>query len=481
MPGAISKGRIAMASLDVAHGAVITDGAIAARSARTAQAADIAARLERLPLTSYQRGIFGIIATAWFFDAVDLAALTFVLGSIRQTFQLSTAEAGLLSSMSFLGMFLGAASAGVLADRFGRTRVFQVSMIFWGLGSLFCGLSTTVTLLGASRLLLGFGMGMEFPVAQSMVSEMMPATNRGRYIALLEGFWPLGFIASGLLSYVVLSVADWHWVFILQAIPALFVLVIRRYVPESPRWLASHGQSDRAEATIREIEQKVSARLGGKSLPPVVRQPMADASEGGGIGALFTGIYAKRTAMLWALWFFALLGFYGLTTWLGALLQAKGFPVTKSVFYTIMISLAGIPGFLVSAWLVEAWGRKGTLALNLLAGAASCYFYGSATDQTQLIIAGLCMQFFLFGMWSALYAYTPELYPTRIRATGTGFASAIGRVGSLIGPYVIGIILPSAGQAGVFALGAGAFVLAALAVLVLGEETRGRTLESISH
>jgi MFS transporter, putative metabolite:H+ symporter len=259
------------------------------------------------------------------------------------------------------------------------------------------------------------------------------------------------------------------------------VLVIRRYVPESPRWLASHGQSDRAEATIREIEQKVSARLNGQSLPPVVRQPMADASEGGGIGALFTGIYAKRTTMLWALWFFALLGFYGLTTWLGALLQAKGFPVTKSVFYTIMISLAGIPGFLCSAWLVEAWGRKATLALNLLAGAASCYFYGSATDQTQLIISGLCMQFFLFGMWSALYAYTPELYPTRIRATGTGFASAIGRVGSLIGPYVIGIILPTAGQAGVFALGAGAFTLAALAVLILGEETKGRTLESISH
>jgi MFS transporter, putative metabolite:H+ symporter len=471
-----------MASLDVAHGAAITDGTIAQRSARTAQVADIAARLERLPQTSYQRGIFGIIATAWFFDSMDLAALTFVLGSIRQTFQLSTAEAGLLSSMSFLGMFLGAASAGLLADRFGRTRVFQVSMIFWGLGSLFCGLSTTVTLLGASRLLLGFGMGMEFPVAQSIVSEMMPAANRGRYIALLEGFWPLGFIVSGLLSYVVLSAADWHWVFILQAIPALFVLVIRRYVPESPRWLASNGQSDRAEATIREIEQKVSARIGGQPLPPVVRQPMADAREGGGgIGALFTGIYARRTTMLWALWFFALLGFYGLTTWLGALLQAKGFPVTKSVFYTIMISLAGIPGFLCSAWLVEAWGRKGTLALNLLAGAASCYFYGSATDQTQLIVAGLCMQFFLFGMWSALYAYTPELYPTRIRATGTGFASAIGRLGSLIGPYVIGIILPSAGQAGVFALGAGAFTLAALAVLVLGEETKGRTLESISH
>ncbi len=470
-----------MTSLDAARG-LAAETSFAERRAQAIQVADIAARLERLPLTSYQRGIFGIIATAWFFDSMDLAALTFVLGSIRQTFQLSTAEAGLLSSMSFLGMFLGAASAGLLADRFGRARVFQVSMIFWGLGSLFCGLSSTVTMFGASRLLLGFGMGMEFPVAQSMVSEIMPAANRGRYIALLEGFWPIGFIVSGLLSYWVLSVADWHWVFILQAIPALFVLVIRRYVPESPRWLASHGLSERADATIREIERKVSERLDDKALPPVPPQQAAAISDGGGgIASLFTGIYARRTTMLWALWFFALLGFYGLTTWLGALLQAKGFPVTKSVFYTILISLAGIPGFLFSAWLVEAWGRKATLILNLLAGAAACYVYGSAADQTQLIVAGLCMQFFLFGMWSALYAYTPELYPTRIRATGTGFASAIGRVGSLIGPYVIGIILPTAGQAGVFALGAGAFVIAALAVLILGEETRGRTLESISH
>ncbi|WP_420970487.1 MFS transporter [Bradyrhizobium sp. B120] len=466
---------------DVSASAASRAPAAVARTAQAQQVADIAARLERLPLTSYQRWIFGIIATAWFFDSMDLAALTFVLGSIRQTFGLSTAETGLLSSMSFLGMFIGAASAGLLADRFGRARVFQVSMIFWGLGSLCCGLSTTATALGASRLLLGFGMGMEFPVAQSMVSEIMPARNRGRYIAFLEGFWPLGFIASGLLTYFVLQVADWRWVFILQAIPAVFVLVVRRYVPESPRWLASHGYSERAEATVRDIESRVRDRLGSKELPPVVRQAAAPASEVTGLRTLFSGIYAKRTTMLWTLWFFALLGFYGLTTWLGALLQAKGFPITKSVFYTILISLAGIPGFLVSAWLVESWGRKATLVMNLLCGAIACHFYGSAADQTQLIIAGLCMQFFLFGMWSALYAYTPELYPTHVRATGTGFASAVGRIGSLIGPYVIGVILPAAGQSGVFALGAGAFVVAALAVLVLGEETRGRTLESISH
>lgn len=451
-----------------------------ASNADPAQVTAIAARLERLPLTSYQRGIFAIIATAWFFDSMDLGALTFVLGPIRQSFGLSTAEAGLLSSMSFLGMFIGAGSAGLLADRFGRTRVFQVSMIFWGLGSILCGLATTVPTLAAARVLLGFGMGMEFPVAQSMVSEIIPARQRGRYIALLEGFWPLGFIASGLLAFAVLSVADWHWVFILQGIPAIFVLVVRRYVPESPRWLASHGDVVKAERVMSEIEAKVSARLGGAPLPAPSPERI-ELRPQKGLATLFAAGYARRTAMLWCLWFFALLGFYGLTTWLGALLQAKGFPVTKSVYYTILISLAGIPGFLTAAWLIEALGRKLTLVGALLGAAISAYFYGGAIDQTQLIAAGLCMQFCAFGMWSALYAYTPELYPTHVRATGTGFASAVGRIGSLIGPSLIGFILPVAGQSGVFALGAGAFALAALAVLVLGEETRGRTLESISH
>ena len=292
-----------MTALDASHDA----GAIApstARAAEAAQAANIAARLERLPLTSYQKAIFAIIATAWFFDSMDLGALTFVLGSIKQTFQLTTAEAGLLSSMSFFGMFIGAAVSGVMADKFGRSRVFQISMIFWGLGSLFAGLSTTATMLGASRLLLGFGMGMEFPVAQSMVSEIMPAEKRGRYIAFLEGFWPIGFIASGLLIYFVLQVSDWHTVFILQAIPALFVLVIRRYVPESPRWLAAHGHSERAEQVMQGIETKVRERLNGKPLPPVVPQAVVLSSGKATIGTLFSGIYARRTTMLWGLWFF---------------------------------------------------------------------------------------------------------------------------------------------------------------------------------
>src|SRR6202000_1160019 len=250
--------------------------------------------------TSYQRGLFAI---TWFFDSMDLGALTFVLGPIKQSFGLSTSETGLLSSMSFLGMFLGAASAGLLADRFGRTRVFQVSMIFWGLGSILCGLAPSVETLAAARVLLGFGMGMEFPVAQSMVSELIPAKQRGRCIALLEGFWPLGFIAAGLLSFAVLSFADWRWVFILQGIPAIFVLSARRYVPKPPRWLASHGDAAGAERVMSEIEAKVSQRLNGAPLPAPSPEKI-ETRTSQGLSTLFSAGYGKRPVMLGCLWFF---------------------------------------------------------------------------------------------------------------------------------------------------------------------------------
>ncbi|WP_454825198.1 MFS transporter [Paraburkholderia xenovorans] len=448
----------------------------------------VAARLERLPLTNYQKVIFTVIATAWLFDSMDLGIMTFVLGSIRSEFGLSATQAGLLASSSFLGMLIGAAVAGVLADRFGRKPVFQVSMIFWGAGSLLCAFSPNVGWLMVFRVLLGFGMGMEFPVGLSIVSEILPAKNRGRYLAILEGFWPIGFVAAGIGTYFLLPMIGWRGIFIALAVPAVFVFVIRRCVPESPRWLESAGRVVAADSVVAGIEARVKKCLHGRELPPVA--PLSShssvvAPRAARFAQLWTDGYARRTAMTWALWFFALLGYYGLTTWLSALLQSAGYEATKSVFYTIIISLAGIPGFMFSAWLLESWGRKPTCAVTLLGSAAFAYLYGQAAAThaplAELIGAGLCMQFFFFGMWSVLYAYTPELYPTRIRATGSGFASSIGRLGSLLGPSIVGVVLPYTGQAGVFTLGAVSFVIAAIVVLIFGVETKGQALEVLSH
>jgi putative MFS transporter len=275
-------------------------------------------------------------------------------------------------------------------------------------------------------------------------------------------------------------------VFVALGVPAVLVMIVRRYVPESPRWLEERGRHEDADRVMSKFEDKVRTAQGHSELPEpeLLATALTERKSSSSFGELWSGQYRSRTLMLWGLWFFALLGYYGLTTWLGALLQQAGYAATKSVFYTVLMSLAGIPGFITSAYLLERWGRKATLVLMLLGSAVSAFLYGGTAaqmgSQTQLIAFGLCMQFFMFGMWSVLYAYTPELYPTRCRATGSGFASSIGRLGSLIGPFIVGVVLPVTGQTGVFSLGAACFVVASLIVLIFGVETKGKKLEEVS-
>ncbi|WP_175719514.1 MFS transporter [Burkholderia anthina] len=445
--------------------------------------ANAASRLERLPVCGYHRMLFLVIALAFFFDNVDLATMTFVLGSIKNEFGLSSAEAGMLGSASFAGMAVGALCSGAAADRFGRKPVFQVSMIVWGIGSLLCASATNATSLGIFRLVLGIGMGMELPLAQTLLSEFIPARSRGRYLAMMDGNWPLAFISAGLLSYFVLDAYGWRTLFLIEAIPAIFLFVVRRYVPESPRWLESRGRYLEAGEIVDRIERSVMSRLGLPALPEAL--PMvAEVRNEQGIRVLWSRGYRQRTLTIGSLWLFALLGFYGLNTWLGALLQQSGLAVTRSVLFTIYISLGGVPGFLWAAWAVERWGRKTTCVITLVGAAVMIFAFGRIShvglQQSVLVAVGALMQFFAFGMWAVLYTYTPELYPSRARASGCGFASFAGRIGALAGPTIVGLILPAWKYDGVFVFGAACFVVAALVVMFFGIETRGSTLEEVS-
>jgi putative MFS transporter len=450
----------------------------------TPEPANVSARLDRLPVTSYQRKIFVVIAFAWLFDSVDLGMMTFLLAPVREHFSLDAASAGFVASFSFIGMFIGAAVSGMLGDRFGRKIVFQYSILIWAIGSLLCAMSVTVTMFVILRFIIGFGMGAEFPIAQSMVSELIPSKNRGRYLALLEGFWPLGFICAGLLAYLILPIGGWRWVLVAQGIPGLYVIWLRRKLPESPRWYEVKGRHREADAVVSEFERQVE-RLTGQPLPPIdVSQQSVMAERMTFVDSfrqLWSSAFAKRTLMVWLLWFFYLFGYYGITTWVSALMIEKSFSITSSTLYTILISLAAIPGFALASILIEKWGRKPTLVLYIIGASVTAFFYGSTNELVTMILWGLGMQFFLFGVWSCLYAYTPELYPTRMRATGCGFASAIGRIGSLLAPSIAGYFVGMNMGVNVYSLGIGAFVIAVLAVMLLGPETKGRTLEEISQ
>ncbi len=446
-------------------------------------ASAIAARLERLPMSGYQRRVFAVIASAWLVDQIDVALLTFLLGSIVAEFGLSPAEAGQLAAMTFAGQLVGNILAGTASDRFGRKAVFQVTMIVWGLASLAAAAAWSLPVLMACRFLIGVGVGGEAPVAQAMVSEIVPAQVRGKYIAIMEGFWAVGYVLSGTISFFLLPYLGWRAVFVVVGLLSLVVLAVRRSMPESPRWLAERSRHAEAEAVMAGMEAAVE-RATGRPLPPaapaVAPAPEARAT-GNPIATLFAPAYRRRTAMAFGLWFFALIGFFGLNSWIAVLLKEKGFSIIGSVGFVTLINIGGIPGFATAAVLLERLGRKPTTALFLLCAAATAWLYGSATGETGLFVSGFVMQFFMFGMWSCLYAYTPELYPTRARATGAGFASAFGRIGAILGPMIVPVLVRDYGSQAAFQVGAGGFVIAALLVLTLGIETRGRVLEAVSR
>ncbi|TAL78777.1 MAG: MFS transporter [Beijerinckiaceae bacterium] len=447
----------------------------------SAATVNVPGRLERLPMTSFQRKAFAVVATAWLADQVDVALLVFLVGSIAAEFHLTAVQIGLLSSMTFLGQLVGNLLAGYASDRFGRRVIFQVTMMVWGLGSFLAAGATGLVSLMIFRFIIGVGVGGEAPVAQAILSEIIPAKQRGFYIAFMEGFWAVGFVISGALSYTLLPYFGWRAVFVAVGILSLILFWVRRHLFESPRWLADRGRFDEADAVLQKIEREVGKRY-GKPLPaphPYVQETRI--STRNPLAVIFSRTYLGTTMMTAGLWFFALLGFYGLTSWLAVILHHHGFSISKSVGFVTLITIGGIPGFYVAGVLLEKIGRKPTTALFLILSAAFAYVYGHSVSTNALFISGFVMQFFMFGMWCCLYAYTPELFPTRARSMGAGVASAFGRVGAIIGPIVVGFVIQAIGQTGVFSLGAVSFALAALLVLIFGIETRGKMLEEIAR
>jgi putative MFS transporter len=442
---------------------------------------NIAGRLERLPLSNYHRKLFLYHEIGWILGSIGLATTTFLLSPIGKEFSLSPKMTGLIGTMSFLGMFISAGLSGILGDKFGRKTMLLVGIALWGIGSFLLAWSPTLEIFYAARVLLGLGMGTHFPMTQSMLSEIIPSNYRGRYISLLEGGWPIAFLLGGILSYLVLQVAGWRTVFFIQGLGSFYFFWVRIGIPESPRWFETVGNMPQAKKVIEEMEHHVEKAT--DSPLPDIPPGKAATTEGGKFAflELWTKQYRLRTIMIWTLWFTALFGFYSLTTWMSALLVKAGFTVVKSAEYVILISLPGIPGYLSAAFLVDKLGRKPMVAGYMISAAVACYFYGNAANFTTLVIWGAIMQFFMFGMWSLLYTYSPELYPTRARATGCGFASSLGRLGALIGPFVVGAILETVGTSGVFSLGAAMFLLGAVTVLLIGPETRGKTLEEINR
>ena len=437
-------------------------------------------RLERIPVGKFHYELLIITGLGWMFDAMDTGIIAFVLPTLAKAWSLTTQEMGLIGSMGLVGMAVGAIFAGELADRFGRKRMFMATLVLYSVATGLCSVAWSFSSLLVFRFLVGFGLGGQLPVAVTLVTEYAPPAVRGRFIVLLESFWGVGWLLAALISYFVIPAFGWHAAFLLGALPALYVFHIFRWIPESVRYLLNKGRTAEAEAIVRRIEDSCGMSA------PVSAVSEAEAEEETAVvkssfRELLTPAFIKRTLMLWCLWFGIVYSYYGIFTWLPSLMVTHGFTQIKSFEYVMLMTVAQLPGYIAAAYCVERLGRKATLVGFLISCAVCAYFFGQGGSTAAVLAWGCGMSFFNLGAWGVVYSYTPELYPTSIRAMGSGWAAAIGRVGGILAPTLVGILLARQGDfSDIFLMFTGVMVGAALIVAVLGPETKGLRLDEIS-
>ena len=431
-----------------------------------------AARLDRLPFTREHRRLVVGSGLGWSLDAMDVGLISFVMASLaaQEQWGITPGELSWIGSIGFVGMALGATLGGLLADRFGRRQVFALTLLVFGIATGAAALSWSVGALLVFRFLIGLGLGAELPVASTLVSEYAPARIRGRVVVLLEAFWAVGWTLAALIGYVVVPRSDsgWRWALALGALPALYAVVVRRRLPESVRFLEARGRVDEAEAAVRRFERAADVDPVGSPVASPVPSP--------GPGTLWAAGARVRTAALWVVWFSINFSYYGAFIWLPTLLFTSGFDLVKSFGFTLVITLAQLPGYAAAAFLIETWGRRPTLAVFLLGSAAGAAMFAGADGDTAVLLTGMVLSFFNLGAWGALYAVTPEVYPTPLRATGAGAAAGFGRLASIAAPLCVPPLLDAGGSGLVFGTFAAFFVLGAVASRWLPER-RGEALD----
>jgi len=442
----------------------------------------VASRLDALPFTRSHLRILSGSGVGWALDAMDVGLISFVIAALVAEWSLTGEQASWIASAGFVGMAVGATLGGLLADRFGRRSVFAITLLVYGLATGASALVGGLVALLVLRVVVGLGLGAELPVASTYVSEFAPARMRGRLIVILEAFWAVGWTVAALIGFLVIPNVDggWRWAFALGAVPAAYALIVRWGLPESARWLDRQGRRSQAEAVVAVLE--TSPALGSSArhrVTPLAAAPAgaaAASSAGERLSALWSPEFSLRTACLWLVWFCVNFAYYGAFIWIPTLLVAQGYDLVRSFGFTLIITLAQLPGYAAAAWLIETWGRRTTLSVFLAGSAVSAVLFGVATGPGMIIGTGMALSFFNLGAWGALYAVTPEMYPTSLRGTGSGWAAGVGRIASIIAPLTVPVLVSWGGQPLAFVVLAAFFIVAASAAWGL-IEGRGVALD----
>ena len=441
---------------------------------------NVVARIERLPTSWWHVKTRIIVGVATFFDAFDALAIAAVLPALVPLWKISPPQIGILISAGYLGQLIGALFFGWIGERYGRLPAIIGATATFSLMSIGCALAWDFNSLVAFRTLQGIGLGGEVPVAAVYISELTKAHGRGRFVLLYELVFAVGIVAAGLLGLWIVPTLGWQWMFYIGALPAILALFMQSLIPESPRWLALRGRPAEAEAVVSMIERETQKSI-GRELPPP--QPVVSTlDKPASLADLFGPTYLRRTLVVWVIWFASYFVNYGLVIWLPTIYRTVyNLPLDVSLRYGLITQAVGFLGALTCALCIDYVGRRIWFATAFAGGCISIALLATIPNPTavQVVTYMTVAYFFITTINLGVYLYTPELYPTRVRALGVGTATAWLRFASMIGPNIVGVMI-AGGLQPVFLTFAAMAGFAAIITAILAIETKGRVLEEVS-
>ncbi|MEB3960220.1 MFS transporter [Streptomyces kunmingensis] len=428
-------------------------------------------RLDRLPIGRFHKLTLLAVSFAYFFEFADINSFATTAPKLIDLWGITVDQVAYVTSLSFVGMFIGSIAGGTVADRWGRKRALLLTTFFFAFFSFASVFSWDLVSLGVFRVLTSAGLSAMTVVAVVYVNEMYPAAVRGKYQAYAIVIGICGTPVTNLIASLVVPLSDWSWrlVYLWGSLGILLVL-FTRHLKESPRWLASRGDHAGADAVLREIEAQVAAEKGPlpEPAPPVEEVPVAKAP----LRLLLQKKYLYPTLLLTVLWVTQTIGFFGYSSWAPTLLAKEGFSVEKSVFYVALTTVGAPLGSYLASLVTDRFERKWSIAVFGTVIAVCGLLYGLTFNPVFIIVFGFLVNFFERGYTALAYAYSPELFDTAGRSLGTSVSYGLGRLSNAAGPLIVAALYNSSGYRSVFYFIAGTWMVGAVALALFGPRTR---------
>ena len=450
---------------------------------------DIGRRLDHLAVGPVHRKVVVAIGLGLFFEVYEIFLSSTIATALKTQYGLGGTALQLVMASSFLGMFIGAAAFGRIADRVGRRRAFLINLVWFSVWSVAAAVAPSPLLLVGARFMAGIGVGAEYPVADSYLSDVLPKAHRGRlaawaYTCSFLAVPALGFLSLAVSGHTLFGFDGWRILLMLGALGSLFVIVLRRGLPESPRWLAGVGRTEEAEAALRAFE----SGTGPETAHTVDEDAQDDASEpardpapsGSALARLRLSPYRQRLMMLAVFHLFQPFGYYGFGTLATLVLVARGYDVTSSLLFTA-VSFIGYPlGSLISIPLLKRFERK-YLTMATVAVMAVCGVLFAMVSVPALIVVFGLLTTAASNVFSNIYhVYQAEIFPSDVRATAVGWTYSVSRLSSAALPFILIPVLDHYGAATMFAVVLAALAATVVALAPIGPRTTGRSSDEIN-